>query len=76
MGSVNQPKFYDPTVMVNIKAAFHDVYAILEEDDNLYADGATELEAAIIRKLIDLVADGTTNANELKAEVLKTLPLG
>jgi hypothetical protein len=77
VGSVNHPKFYDDAAMASIKAAFHDVWEILQAHNDLYGeDSAGELKAAIIRRLIDLVADGTTNPEELKAKVLKNLPLG
>jgi hypothetical protein len=35
-----------------------------------------DLKAAIIRQLLDLVAEGTTSQDELKTQVLKKLPLG
>ena len=37
-----------------------------QKHDDLYGDGAGELKAAIIRQLIDLVADGTTSRKELR----------
>lgn len=63
--------------MTSIKAAFHDVCEILQAQDEQYRErGAGELKAAIIQRLIDLAAAGTTDPEELKAKVLKNLPLG
>ena len=77
MRSVNHPKPHDPVAMMSIKAAFHDVWETVQAHDDLYRErGTGELKAAIIRRLIDLVANGTTNPEELKAQVLKNLPLG
>ena len=49
----------------------------MEAQHALYGkEGAAALKAAIIRRLIDLAANGMTRPEEMKAEVLKTLPLG
>ena len=49
----------------------------MEAQHALYGkEGAAALKAAIIRRLIDLAANGMTQPEEMKAEVLKTLPLG
>lgn len=75
MGSLN--KSYDPAAMANVKIAFRDVWETLQSRITLHGEqDAAELKAAIIRRLIDLVADGTTNPDELKAKVLKNLPPG
>jgi hypothetical protein len=77
VGSVNHPKLYDPAAMASIKAAFYEVWTALEAQHAIYGkDGAAELKAAIIRRLIDLAANGTTHPEEMKAQVLKNLPLG
>ena len=76
MGSVNHPSLYDPAAMASIKEAFYEVWKTVEAQDALrLAPDERELKAAIIRQLIDLVADGTTNPEELKAQVLGNLPL-
>ena len=76
MGSVNHPSFYDPAAMASLKAAFRDVWAELRAQDTFRVWlSETELKAAIIRRLIELVADRTTNPEELKAQVLGNLPL-
>ena len=60
-----------------LAATFYEVWIALEAQAALYRkEGAVELKAAIIRRLIDLAANGTTQPEEMKAEVLKTLPLG
>ena len=75
LASVSHPKRYDQGAVVSIRAVFHEVWEVLQPRHDLYGDGGGELKAAIIRRLIDLVADGTTNPEELKAKVLKNLPL-
>ena len=76
MGSVNHPKLYDPATMASIKAAFYEVWMALETQRAVDGTEDAELKATIIRRLIDLAANGTTHPEELKAEVLKNLPLG
>jgi len=76
MASVNHHSFYDPAAMASLKAAFRDVWAELRAQATFpVALSETELKAAIIRRLMELVADGTTNPEELKAQVLGNLPL-
>ena len=77
VGSVNHPRLYDPAAMANIKAAFYEVWKTVEAQDALrLAPDERELKAAIIRQLIDLVADGTTNPEALKTQVLDNLRAG
>ena len=72
MGSINHPRLYDPAAMASIKAAFYEVWMALEAQHAVdRKDGATELKATIIRRLMDLASNGTTHPEEMKAEVLK-----
>ena len=62
--------------MASIKAAFYEVWITLEAQHAIDGkNGATELKAAIIRRLIDLAANGMTHPEEMKAEVLKNMSL-
>jgi hypothetical protein len=74
MGSVSHPRLYDPAMMVTIKAAFYDVWDAIHvhtpSRDHAYDD---DIRAEIIRRLLDLVADGTTDRDELKTQVIKSL---
>ena len=76
MGSLNHPRVYDRAAMLSIRAAFHDVVDALHTQ-NAFVAGPSEdaLKAEIIRRLLELVAHGTTNPEELKAQVLGNLPL-
>ena len=78
MGSINHPKFYDPEIAATIKAAYHDIYGdMVEEHDSLRISGSdTEIKAAIIQRLLDLIAEGTIRPEELKAQTLRHLPFG
>ena len=71
MGSVNHPKLYDPATMASIKAAFYEVWMALETQRAVDGTEDAELKAAIIRRLIDLAANGTVHPEEMKAEVLE-----
>ena len=76
MGSVSHPRLYDPATMVEIKAAFYDVWdTITVHTPFREHTHDRDLRAEIIRQLLDLVADGTTSKQDLKAQVLKNLPL-
>jgi hypothetical protein len=60
-----------------ITAAYHDVWETIEQYDTLRMSGSdAEIKAAIIRILLDLVSEGTTSREELKARVLEGLPFG
>lgn len=62
--------------MLSIRAAFHDVVDTLRAQSALVAGPREDaLKAEIIRRLLELVANGTTNPEELKAQVLGNLPL-
>jgi hypothetical protein len=77
MDSVNHSSFYDPAAMVSLKTAFRGVWEELRAQDTFRVGlSETELKAAIIRRLMELVADGTTNPEELKAQVHPECPLG
>ena len=76
MGSLNHPRVYDRAAMLSIRAAFHDVLDALQAQSAIEAGPSEDaLKAEIIRHLLDLVAHGTTNPEELKAQVLGNLPL-
>ena len=76
MGSLNHPRVYDRAAMLSIRAAFHDVVDALQAQSAIEAGPSEDaLKAEIIRRLLDLVAHGTTNPEELKAQVLGSLPL-
>jgi hypothetical protein len=63
--------------MASIKAAFYEVWIALEAHHAIGGkEHAAQVKAAIIRRLIALASNGTTNPQEMKAEVLKNLPLG
>jgi len=74
MASVNHPTLYDPASMVEIKAAFYDVWNTITLQSPL-RDRAHDhdVSAEIIRQLLDLVAEGKTSRHELKARVIKNL---
>ena len=75
MGSLNHPRVYDRAAMLSIRAAFHDVVDTLQAQSAIAGPSEDALKAEIIRRLLDLVAHGTTNPEELKAQVLGNLPL-
>ena len=76
MGSVNHPKQYDPAASASIKAAFHEIWKALEAQHAFPGKPfEAELKVAITRRLVELAADGMTNPEELKAQVLGNLPL-
>ena len=76
MGSVNHPKQYDPAASASIKAAFYEIWKTLEAQHALQGKSfEADLKVAIIRRLVELAADGMTNPEELKAQVLGNLPL-
>ena len=76
VGSLKHPRTYDPAIMAIIKGAFHDVWQILEGDLIRDPTHDQELKAAIIRRLLDLVENGITSQEELRAQLLRNLPLG
>ena len=76
MGSLNHPRVYDRTAMLSIRAAFHDVVDTLQAQSAIVAGPSEDaLKVEIIRRLLDLVAHGTINPEELKAQVLENLLL-
>jgi len=77
MGSINHPRVYDDAAMANMKAAFHDVWDAVEARSLIWDTvSEDELKAAIIRKLLDLAAKGTTNRDILKVKILRGLKTG
>ena len=63
--------------MVSIRAAFHEIWETLEAQHAVrVGPDEDELKGAIIRRLLDLVGDGTTSQEELKVKVLGSLSLG
>jgi hypothetical protein len=76
MASVNHPSFYDPSMMATVKDAFYDVWEVVEKQDAMrFRIGDSELKAAIIRRLLDLVAEGKHERRELANCALMSLPL-
>jgi hypothetical protein len=75
MGVVNHPRTYDPVVMTTLKAAFHDVWEVLDRGPVRDKSRDNDLKAAIVRQLLELVENGTTSREELKTRVLRSLPL-
>jgi hypothetical protein len=77
VNTVNYPKLYDPAAMASVKVAFYDVWEALQAQNAVrIGPDQGDLKAAIIRRLIHLVAvDGTTDPKQLKAKVLQNLPL-
>ena len=76
MGSINHPRLYDGAAMANMKAAFHDVWDAVEPHAPIWDTvSEDELKAAIICRLVDLAAKGTTSRDVLKMKVLRGLPL-
>ena len=75
MGSVNHPKLYDPATIATLKAAFHDVWNTVEADGSRGDPVRDEdCKAAIIRRLLDLAATGTTERDVLVAKLLSDRP--
>jgi hypothetical protein len=69
-------KLNNDATMATVSAAFRDIWTTLENQDSLKIGTAhEELRIAVIRKLMDLVAEGTTDREDLKRKVLKTVPL-
>ena len=76
MGSRNHPNLYDPAASASIKVAFYEILKALEAQHAFQGTPfEAELKVAIIRRLVELAADGMTNPEELKAQVLGNLPL-
>ncbi len=75
MGSVNRPKLYDPTTIATVKAAFYAVWTTVEADGSRGDPVRDEdCKAAIIRRLLDLAATGTTKRDELVTKLLNDRP--
>ena len=76
MGSVNHPKLYDPAAMKLVKDVFREVLEIVKNQDVLVIKDASRTQrATIIRKLIELVSEGITDKDVLRAEALGELRL-
>ena len=76
MDSVSHPKLYDPAAMNLVKDVFREVWGIVEgQDAFLIKDASGTQRAAIIRKLIELVSEGVTDKDVLRAEALGELRL-
>jgi hypothetical protein len=77
MGSMHHPRMYDAATLATIKAAFHDVWDTIEGQDLMQVAACDEdLKAVIIRRLTDLVGEGTTSREDLRTKVLSNMPLG
>ena len=76
LGSMNHPRLYDDAAMANMKAAFHDVWDVVEPHAPIWDTiSEEELKAAIIRRLVGFAANGTTSRDVLKMKILRSLPL-
>jgi len=76
MASANHPKLYDPAAMNLVKDVFREVWGVVEDQDAFLIKKASGTQrAAIIRKLIELVSEGVTDNDVLKAEALGELRL-
>jgi len=74
MGSVRHPKLLDVDEIEAVRAAFYDIYdAIHGQDVFVPVFDDNELKAQIIRKLLELVSEGTP-PHDFKAKVLRSLP--
>ena len=78
MASQFPPSFYDEEKLSVLEQAFRDVWRTLSMNDAIGIRTATndyELRAAIVRRLMDLVAEGITDPRELRRRTLIALPL-
>ena len=76
MGSVNHPKLYDPAAMKLVKDVSREVWGIVKNQDVLVIkDTSRTQRATIIRKFIELVSEGITDKDVLRAEALGELRL-
>ena len=76
MGSVNHPRLYDPAAMNLVKDVFREVWGIVKGQDVLVIkDVNGTLKATIFRKLVELVSEGVTDKDILKAQALGELHL-
>jgi hypothetical protein len=76
MGSVNHPRLYHPASMNLVKDVFREVWGIVKGQDVLVIEDVSgNLKVTIIRKLIELVSEGVTDKDILKAQALDELRL-
>ena len=66
VGCVNHPRVYDPALMVNIKAAFREVWTTLERDS------IQALKVAVIQRLMGLAAQGFRRKNKDEVALCET----
>ena len=72
MRPTNQPKAFDDADSDLVKDSFHEIWAIMEHQNVLYLRSEPQdMKAVIIRKLLELVDNGVTDKQQLKAEVLR-----
>lgn len=72
MRPTNQPKPFDEAELELVKDSFREIWAIIEHQNVLHLrSGQQEMKAIIIRKLLELVDNGVTDQEQLKAEVLR-----
>ena len=72
---VDHAEFYDPASMPLVKDTFREVWAVIEGQNALAIGNEADLKRTIMRKLMDLVADGVRDKEALKTETLRQLPL-
>ena len=76
MASRYPPGFYDEAKLLVLEQAFRDVWRTLSMNDAIRAGKKDDdLRAAIVRRLMDLVAEGIIEPQELRKRTLIALPL-
>jgi hypothetical protein len=70
MGSVNHPRVYSPATIEAVRDVFYDVWFELEAHDEPRVAVTDEVKGAIIERLFDLLAEGTTSREKLRNQVL------
>jgi hypothetical protein len=76
MASQYPPDFYDEAKLSVLEQAFRDVWRTLSMNDAIRAGKKDDdLRMAIVRRLMDLVAEGITDPQELRKRTLISLPL-
>ena len=76
MGSASHSRLYDPAARNLAKDVFREVWGIVKGQDVLVIkDVNGTLKATIIRKLVELVSEGVTDKDILKAQALGELHL-
>jgi hypothetical protein len=75
MASRYPPGYYDEAKLSVLEQAFRDVWITLSMNDAIRAGKKDDdLRAVIVRRLMDLVAEGVTDPQELRRRTLMALP--